>query len=521
MTYTDGDGNTQSTEEITVTQKGRSNYASVVGSKSITIGAKDTTSHFSVRSNATYTLSVRDSEDEVWIKLGGNTTYERTEGTESTDEITVTFVKNPGFKERDGSIDIKVDGILKESVHFTQNGTPAKAEVTSSRSFELGYDAYTKGESAKVTVTSNVALSISEIEYVTGDSSWLEVTLPNNANHGDDHSESTEKIFVIKAKSDNNTRHNRIAKFTVTYINGDNNMQSTETITVTQKYSDIPVLSFNNENKEITELDGTFILEKTIGEEVTLSVKEFDKMNEWNFIWFVNGNPNSTETNSLIYENSKKEKGTVSVRVAKKDSTVTSELITVSIYPRPLSPTSLTKKGNGNSRIMIATIEGIKEESLERDEYQFVFNYGNVKLDSVSDRYYQYPGKYNLDNVDSIWVYTQWVVAGHTVRSEKEINAKGESRSTMTRSEATQSIKTTINGEFASIERGRLTAHPVIPSRAVVTVLSANGTVVKRMEYAPRHDYDEQIDLNGLPSGLYILRCQIGDMRAEEKIVVK
>ena len=258
-------------------------------------------------------------------------------------------------------------------------------------------------------------------------------------------------------------------------------------------------------------------IESEINNPVEISVLPGTLKEQWDYKWTVNGQESSANDSFSFVPTERKAYPVGLTITYKDDPSIVLKDYSYTLYSAPKSPTGLTPKGNGTSNIMIATID-VNEYGLANDEYRFGFKYDEALLTTTSNRYWQYSASQTDDNKK--WVYTQWKVGDRDVRSLKEANAAGTTRAT-TRSESTQDIRAAIGTGFASLSGGRLIAHTESPAKAVISVISTKGMIVKRIELAPRRDYDELIDLSALPTGLYIVRCDIATMRTEEKIVIK
>lgn len=79
----------------------------------------------------------------------------------------------------------------------------------------------------------------------------------------------------------------------------------------------------------------------------------------------------------------------------------------VSVYRRPIMPTSVAFKGNGTSKTVIPTMQA-SDATLNSLSYLYVYGIGNqVLARGSSDRYYIMNNAGN--NSDDIWVATEWV----------------------------------------------------------------------------------------------------------------
>ena len=115
------------------------------------------------------------------------------------------------------------------------------------------------------------------------------------------------------------------------------------------------------------------------------------------------------------------------------------------------------------------------------------------------------------------WVYTQWSIDGKLITSKLRKNTIG-GNSSVTR--GTTAIESLECGDM-KFSNGRLVARISTPTPAVINVIALSGAVVKNITLPAQCDFDEWIDLSDLQSGLYILRCTLGNKRVESKVVVK
>lgn len=56
---------------------------------------------------------------------------------------------------------------------------------------------------------------------------------------------------------------------------------------------------------------------------------------------------------------------------------------------------------------------------------------------------------------------------------------------------------------------------------AMVTLYTINGELVKEQYYAPRREYAEKLDIEGISKGMYILKCTVGDMQVVKKLMIR
>ena len=190
------------------------------------------------------------------------------------------------------------------------------------------------------------------------------------------------------------------------------------------------------------------------------------------------------------------------------------------LYPSPKSPSKLEMKGNGTSGIMIASVDGVSDQDLATDGYEFVFGYGDATQDgTTANRYYQYNNKSAVQDPNiNKWVYTRWDIGERkNIVSSKKKNTIGEDTYTRGGTTAIESLEC---GDVV-LRHGRLIANLASPASAKIALVSLSGTIVKRIELPASDHFDESLDLNGLAPGLYVIRCNVGSQRVEQKVVVK
>jgi len=334
--------------------------------------------------------------------------------------------------------------------------------------------------------------------------------------------------YYVEAAPDKNRRS---ATITVYYTDS-LGMPAKKELTITQKgRPDIPQLQYIVKGDSIN----SNVFDVTINEEVELKFLPEDVQNDWSFDWFIDGKEMKDATNAIRYLPQTKDGYSVKVEVhykdALEDNVLDKELMQTYNYTlltAPLPPTYLEVKGSGSSGIMIASIDGVSDSDLKANGYQFVFGYdvgGSEKsFVPTSNRYWQYEDKSVVrDSSINKWVYTQWSVKTRNgderiVKSKMRWNTKDNHATPFTK--GVTAIETNGNAPIF-ISNNRLLAHVASPARATVTVISLNGTVVKKLTFEPCCDFNEPLDFSGLPAGIYIMRCTIGSQKVEQKVVIK
>ena len=236
-----------------------------------------------------------------------------------------------------------------------------------------------------------------------------------------------------------------------------------------------------------------------------------EQKSDWNFSWKIGGDSITGEI--LDYVTSKRCAYEVKLHVKYKYDEKIDSTYSFIIYPSPRKPYSLVKKGNGNSGILIATLDSEFEKQYN-DEYWLEFGLGSSEMESTKKRYAQFK---NGVIPEDAWVRTRWTI-DHI--SKCDGNIEPLSRDTILYSDMIQLVKYGKSTKFY-IAGSYLEAHFDEPTSVNISILSTYGTLIRKVYYPPKTDYDEDVNLDGLPSGLYILNCEVGEHRIQQKIVIK
>ncbi len=180
----------------------------------------------------------------------------------------------------------------------------------------------------------------------------------------------------------------------------------------------------------------------------------------------------------------------------------------VKVHRRPHEP-NLVRKGNGTSKIYIAQVSGATREGESGyKNYQFEFGYYNNGVYAVSgtvkDMHYKYSSNPKNPYVRSLWTYkygsetfycySDYVMYGSALKAELM---------------------------DLTLENGRFRAVLEEEMPAKLIVYSTDGKVVIQKDYPAQAEYNEEIDFEGLKSGIYLVRCVIGDQQVVKKIMVQ
>ena len=497
---------------VEVTQLGDSHSLEVTPS-TIKFDAETDASGIIVASNVEWTAEISyEGNDNNWLTITPN------RGGKGTMTMNLNVTEYTGSEARKAIILI-TGGELSRSVEVTQR----KTYVIPDTNMVL---LTVKGEEKVINIKSDVHW---EIEYEKNTNAWLVIngSSSGKVSGGTDNEERTESI-AISSSSINESTIPRTATIIVNWKNHKDE-EKKSIVTITQERSpDIPILKLLNSK----ELD---VLESTIDETAVIEVEpvanfEGFEPNRWSYKWVIDDTELSKEKKSECHFTGLNERKVypVTATIYYNDLESINSTLNFNVFPSPKIPTGLVKKGSGASGIMVASIDGVSDDELKNNGYEFVFGYGDGdKSDGISsNRYWQYSDKSVVQNdITNKWVYTQWNVttrsgSTRTVKSKYRYNTVGSKTPTPNTTRGTTAIES-IEGTAIYISNDRLIAHVANPAKAMIYVTSLSGTVVKQLTFSPSCDFDEPLDLNGLPAGLYIVRCTIGSKSVEQKVVIK
>lgn len=186
------------------------------------------------------------------------------------------------------------------------------------------------------------------------------------------------------------------------------------------------------------------------------------------------------------------------------------EKFMLKIYKNPRTPNSLKPKGNGTSHIYIAT-------SSSKD-VDYLFGDGDIVIsekisaDAIYENYafYRYEVKPNDPWVQTLWEYAplnyenMWKYDSICCYSEKRYLDSNYAQS--------RGLKLGDGTFFVNLEEA---------TSAMVTLHRLDGKIVWEKHYAPQKDFDENLDFGSMASGIYILKCTIGDQQVVRKFVIR
>ena len=271
------------------------------------------------------------------------------------------------------------------------------------------------------------------------------------------------------------------------------------------------------------------VVESTILESANLVVDTtgYDNSSKWLFEWVVDGEKQSSETNSLDYIFEERQMYPVAVKIKYGDdptNEVLQQSMEFELYPAPPTPDKLVKKGDGTSGIMIVEfVEKAQFAETFNGEYEFVFGHGDDEGETTSNRYYQYGDKALVtDETVEKWVYTQWKIEvgnnERTIQSKNKRSSTGKSIPNTTRS--TTAVNT-ISSNYLEMTGNRLMVSLPNSTSAYVAVMSMSGVVVRNFDLSSNDAINETLDFYELPPGAYIVKCSFGEQGIVKKIVIK
>lgn len=188
----------------------------------------------------------------------------------------------------------------------------------------------------------------------------------------------------------------------------------------------------------------------------------------------------------------------------------------VKIHRKP-KVSGFRKKGNGTSNIYIAVSPS--------QDAKFEFGYGNqpqlnadaeqqyldgigdddVKHFNENDDNYYLPYRYSLPPTlpwaRTFWDYDDGFRCYSDVRSVE--------------------LKVSSYSRELKIEDGYFYVNLEEEMPATVVLYTLDGKEVWEQQYAPQKDYNEHLDFKGITSGIYMLKCVVGEQQVVRKIVVR
>lgn len=201
----------------------------------------------------------------------------------------------------------------------------------------------------------------------------------------------------------------------------------------------------------------------------------------------------------------------------------------ITVYEAPDAPTSLVKKGNGTTHTVIAMCD-INDSEIANRGIEFVFGYtaydgAEVAMPATPERYYHFDSNYPSDN---LWVYAQWTYTdGSIVTSGKrylsgylDTSFDGSSYSGGSRGDLGGATDILADNDTLETNGRYFRAELNNASDATVRIYNTSGNLVKVLDYPTQTSFDETIDTDNLPTGVYFVEVTVGQYRAIKKIVI-
>ena len=447
------------------------------------------------------------SSEKGWVEINGNKEYKG----KKTEKLKITIEKNEG-EERQSAIAFSwetEEGEKKDSVIIKQGGKEEfKFEIVDDKHSDGTLHSDVSGGNFEIVVT---GVNTDWKPEIGGNKSWVSIT--SVVVTKSDKTSVEKQIFLHINPNSEYKEHS--AEIKIDYYDGYGNLNTVSLPIEQRARPQIPdFIKLADDN------DGFFTPEA--GKEATFKVSTDNPTpdfvrDEWALKWDIDGTTIEKDGLSCNYSISKTRPqkpldGKVTLYYKNYPSENSKE-ISFEIYPSPVAPAKLVLKGNGNSGILIATFEGLSDSEMK--DYSFVFGYDNKECTTkgYNYRYYQYGNSIVADNNKEKWVRTQWEIAGKPIQScriEYDSNTR-----------ASDTGISSVEQADVMLRHGHLVANVSAPVSATAEIVAMSGATVRRIDFEPRCIFDEQIDLNGLPSGLYIVRCNIGDKKIEEKMVIR
>jgi hypothetical protein len=491
-------------EQIEVKQSNLNEQFEVKAPESLVLSNSKSSISFEVQYNVSWKVLIKDS-DSKWLSANPNESKDAS----GSVNVELTAEENPDISPRETTIIFRqTSGTLGKEYSYivTQKG---KATLKLKKDNAIIENDTISIKVAKTSLSFDVESNVEEWVPKTN-ADWLEIK---------EYTGGKDGKVTMEASFNNNNQNDRIAIVSVQWIN-DLGTSVTSSFNIIQDRC--PVVPAKLELEGLNASEG---VESTIDDAVVLKIDTtgWDNSDKWQFSWIVAEERQSSTTNELTYTNLREKKAYEIVAIISyEDDSENKALknnLTFYLYPSPKSPTKLEMKGKGASGIMVASVDGVSDQDLTKDGYEFVFGYGDATQDGTThNRYWQYQDLSVVqDPKINKWVYTRWNIGDRNVVSSKRRNTIGDETPTTRGTTAIQSLKC---GDIV-LSGGRLMAELVSPATAKITVTSMSGTIVKLISLPASERFDVSLDLSGLAPGIYVIRCNVGNLRTEKKIVIK
>jgi len=203
----------------------------------------------------------------------------------------------------------------------------------------------------------------------------------------------------------------------------------------------------------------------------------------------------------------------------------------VTVYRKPKTPSNLVRKGDGSSYMMIA-FSDLNDSRLQSAEYRFVFGYTDAsgvmhRLNETANRYYRFDNSQEYLQQNSYWVYAVWHYTDGAVVTSGLRYLEGEADETFDASDFSTITRGVVDDvecleeNDIIIEGGRVKGLFSGIQDGVITIYGQTGLAVAQKKYQSVRTLCEDLPIQGLPSGLYIVHCQFGNIVVTKKIIVK
>lgn len=267
----------------------------------------------------------------------------------------------------------------------------------------------------------------------------------------------------------------------------------------------------------------------------------------WNYDWKQDGTTISTEESvslttsmNVSGQSMSTEKRNYTLRLSNpgpSGSTWADELYTapeVTVYRRPLTPTSLQRKGNGNTHTMIAMLSCLNDSELQANKYYFVFGYTDAGgedhvLAPTQQRYVRFDSNIYNDNSNTFWVCSAWYYSdqSYVTSGRRYLDGSVDEDFDASTYDGNAPGRGDISGLDGIVGDGEVffdghvfKAHVANAAEAVIEIFNAQGGIVQVFTFDKADEFSENVDTNTLTAGMYVAEIKIGSLRAVRKFIV-
>ena len=443
--------------------------------------------------------------DSTWVHTKHVKSNEPVYSGNGNDSLYVYVDDNTDLRQRSAKLIVNA-GNESQEVSIIQYGT-AYVAVDTLISFKV------KESTETLSVKSN---SPWEISIDESGEKWLAIKSEYTKGKG-------SKDIPVQATFNSDTEKSREAYIYIQYL-GPKAEYMTDSIRVEQdRCPKVPELAMDsvviNDTNDTTSLAiDDDVVRYTMGAKdakLSIDTTHFDNPSKWLFTWTVDNeqksNTNELDLGSLLTE---KKEYSVKLGIAYEDDPENPELsksLEFKLHPCPKCPDTLSVKGNGSSGIMIASFFDSNKPS-DNDGYEYVFGYDENGQEPTLNPYYQFKDKSIVnDNTKKKWVYTQWEI---DTKDNKKTKVPCIGKRELNNAESVGSGEVKVKG-------GKLIGNVATPTPAVIDIISVSGNTLRRIQLPASTTFNETIDTNGLPAGICIVKCTVGDKKIEQKMVIK